>query len=180
VLLAAAWVATAPQPAAAARIVDLEAVLVDGVVQLDFRLEAGFDVALREQVASGLPTGITYELELRRDRQWFDRGLVEATLRVTAMYNALTEEYLVNYELDGNLIESRLLHDPAQLEPAMTRFERLPVFPLAPGVASGQRVLVRARAVLGTSTLLGFIPTRDSTAWTESSKFRVRQPAGTP
>lgn len=167
-------------PAAGARIVDLEAVLEDGQVRLDFRLDGAFDAALREQVASGLPTGITYELELLRDRQWFDRGLTEATLRVTAMYNALTEEYLINYELDGKLIESRLLHDPAALEPAMTEFARLPAFTLEPGAEVGRRLLVRARAVLGTHTLLGFIPARDATGWTQSDKFRVRRPAPSP
>ena len=157
------------------RVVGLEATLEGHRVLLDWTLERAFDRRFRDRLESGLPTGFTFELELLRDRKrWFDRGLEEATLEVTAMYNALTDEYLINYELDGALIESRLLHDKSEVEPAMTVFVRMPVFDLEEGQEVGRRLLVRARAVLGDSTVLGFIPSRDTTDWLESHKFRVR------
>lgn len=136
-------------------------------------LEGGFDGAVRERIASGLATTFDYEIELRRDRKrWFDAHLATADVQVTAMYNALTREYLVNFKLDGRLIESRSVRDEQALETAMTQLVRLPVFPLE-SVPRGVRVLVRARALLGERTWLGLVPSRDGTGWRESGKLRI-------
>jgi hypothetical protein len=140
-------------------------------------LEDGFGAPVRERIQSGLATTFDYEIELRRDRKrWFDARVAAAGLQVTAMYNALTREYLVNFKLDGRLIESRSVRDEAALEAAMTRIARLPAFPLQI-VPRGVRVLVRARALLGEGTWLGVIPSRDGTGWRESGKLRVPAPA---
>lgn len=173
--------ASLPDRAAAAgpAIVDLVAGHEAGRVYLDFRLAGAFDRELLARLESGLPTTLVYELELLRDRKrWFDSGLDSATVRVTTMYNALTDEYLVNYEHDGELIESRLLHDRAELEPAMTSFVRLPVFTPPTNLETGRRMLVRVRAVLGAATVLGFVPTERSTDWVESNKFRLESAPG--
>lgn len=137
-------------------------------------LDGGFDEAVRARIASGLATTFDYEFELRRDRKrWFDARVHSATVQVTASYSALTREYLVNFKLDGRLIESRTVRDERSLETAMTRLERLPVFPID-AAPRGVRVLVRARALLGERTWLGLIPGRDGTGWRESGKLRVR------
>ena len=142
-------------------------------LRVSFELSGGFDEALRERIASGLATTFDYEIELRRDRKrWFDAHVASADVQLSAMYNALTREYLVNLKVDGRLIESRSVRDEAALEAAMTRLERLPVFPIA-GVPRGVRILVRARALLGTRTWLGIVPSREGTGWRESGKFRV-------
>ena len=173
--LPAALVALAlatPAAAAEARI-DGVSVAVEGRrAQVSFALIDGFDHGLRERIQSGLPTGVVYEIELFKDRKrWWDRSLESAELQVVAMYNAVTREYLVNFKLDGRLIESRQVHDLAALETAMTRVEGLSAFSLEKAPRD-RRLLVRVRAELGSSTVLAFIPTLLVTDWAESPKFR--------
>lgn len=144
-------------------------------VLLDFRLRHAFDAAMIERVQSGLPTTVVYELELAEDRKrWFDDRLDRSELHVVAMYDGLAREYLVNYKLDGRLIESRMVETLPELEIALTRFEDLPAFTLEPG--GRERLLVKVRAQLGSKTLLSFIPTRIDTNWKESAKFRRPAP----
>lgn len=150
-----------------------------GRVAVTLELAEAFGAELRARIQSGLPTGIEYQLELCRDRKrWWDRPLTSSSLQVVAMYNALTREYLVNFKLDGRLIESREVYDLDQLERVMTRVEALPVFSLE-GLedAGDRRLLVRARAELGARTVLSLIPTAVATPWVESRKFRVRAQA---
>lgn len=157
---------------AEARVEEIDVVLQGDRVVVGFRLLDAFDAALRERIQSGLPTGFVYELELLRDRKrWYDRGLASSSLQIVAMYNAVRREYLVNAKLDGELIESRVVHDLEALERAMTEVAGLSTFSLA-GMPSTRRLLVRVRAELGSRTWLLFIPARVETEWRESRKFR--------
>ena len=139
---------------------------------VDFQLEDGFDDDLVERVASGLPTSLVYEFELLRDRKrWFDRPLqTRRASRWSPCSTRSSQEYLVNYKLDGKLVESRMARDLGELRPAMTRFEGLPVFTLEP-LPRRWRLLVKVRALLGSRTLFSIIPTRETTDWRESGKF---------
>lgn len=140
-------------------------------VLLDFRLENGLDRDLLERVRSGLPTSFTYEFELLRDRKrWFDRPLDRGSLQVVAMFDAVAQEYLVNYKLNGKLVESRMVRSLEDLRRAMTLFEGLPAFTLEP-LPRRWRLLVKVRALLGSRTLFSIIPTRETTDWKESDKF---------
>lgn len=147
-------------------------VTVDGRrVLLAFQLEDGFDREVEERVRSGLPTSFTYELELLRDRKrWLDRPLDRTSLQVIAMFDAVASEYLVNYKLDGKLVESRMVRSLDELRKAMTRFEGLPAFTLDP-LPRRWRLLVKARALLGSRTLFYVIPARVTSDWKESDKF---------
>jgi hypothetical protein len=147
-------------------------VAVDGRrVLLDVRLEDGFDRQVEERVRSGLPTSFTFEFELLRDRKrWLDRPLERSELQVIAMFDAVASEYLVNYKLDGKLVESRMVRTLDELRSAMTRFEGLPAFTLEP-LPRRWRLLVKARALLGSRTLFYLVPTRVTTDWQESRKF---------
>jgi hypothetical protein len=93
------------------------------------------------------------------------------------MYNAVTSEYLVNYKIDGELIESRVVRNQEDLERALTRFERIPIFDLE-DVSSTDRMLVRVRADLGSKTGFLFLPMRVTTGWHRSRKFRPSDEAG--
>lgn len=160
--------------AAEPRVSLLQVELEGRQVMVSIRLADAFDAELRARVESGLPTGIVYELELAKDRKrWWDRPLKTSSLQLVAMYNAVTRDYLVNVKLDGKLIESKQVHTLADLETALTRVERLPVFTIE-GVPEGWRLLVLGRAELGSRTILSFIPTHVTTAWVESNKFRPR------
>lgn len=140
-------------------------------VQVGLRLENAFDPELVERIDSGLPTEIVYRMRLVRDHpRWFDNTLDERELQVVAMYNAVTREYLVNFKQDGKLTGSRVVRSIDELETAMTRFENLEVFTLD---QSRRRLVVRARAILGSRNALGFIPTKVTTEWAESRKFRL-------
>ncbi|MEO8502888.1 MAG: DUF4390 domain-containing protein [Acidobacteriota bacterium] len=163
----------APAPAAAEpHLSDLKTALEGRKVMISFRLTDGFDSELRERIQSGLPTGIVYDMQLFKDRlHWWDRGIAESSLQVVAMFNAVTREYLVNFKLDGRLIESRQLRDLDELEEALTHVEALPVFDLAP-MPADWKLLIAVRAELGSGTMLAFIPTHLRTDWKESRKFR--------
>jgi hypothetical protein len=91
------------------------------------------------------------------------------------MYDAATRGYLVNYKLDGKLIESRLVRGLPDLERAMTEIEALPAFELQ-GLPRSWRLLVRVQADVGARTLFGVLPSRLLTDWRESEKFRSLNP----
>lgn len=169
----------APQAAAEARISDLQVSLDGNRVLVSLTLAGAFDRRLSRRVESGLPTSILYELELHKDRKrWYDNRLDEATLEVLAVHDAVARTYTVHYKLDGELIESRAVRDHEALEAAMTRVERVPVFTL--DRASRRRLLIKARAELGSRTLLSFIPVAIHTDWRDSGKFRYRGAEASP
>jgi hypothetical protein len=171
--LVVALLALAPA-ARAAELHDLQPTVVDGRVEVSFQLTGALDDGVMERIQSGLATSFVYRVELLRDRQrWWDDGIAEATLEVVAMYNAVSQEYLVNYKRDGKLVESRLARSRPELESAMTRFERVPMFTTADlRGGPGARFLLKARAELGTKTWLSFIPLHVETDWALSRKFR--------
>lgn len=140
-------------------------------VEASFELINGFEDELFERIQTGLASGFTYQFVLFRDqKRWLDNKLDSSSLEVTAMYNAVTREYLVNYKQDGKLIDSRIARDREELERLMTRFEGLTIFHLG-ALNPNKRVLVRARAELGSKTTLLIIPTRIKTDWVRSRRF---------
>jgi hypothetical protein len=154
--------------------------VVDNTARVSVTFDKAFNDEFIERIESGLPTGFTYEFELMRDRKrWWDAHLKSSTLEVAAMYNAVSREYLVNFKLDGKLIESRLSRSLEELESTMTRVESLPLFPLDE-LPPHLRILVRARVRLDSRTLFLLIPTRMETDWQESSKFFTPSAASGP
>ena len=158
----------------AAELRDLVPTVADGQVLASFVLADAFDEGVLARVDSGLPTSFTYRVELVRYRKrWWDDQIAAATLEVVAMYNAVSQEYLVNFKRDGKLVESRLARSRPELEAAMTRFERVPLFATADLRGDpGSRFLLKARAELGTKTWLTFIPLHVETDWAQSRKFK--------
>lgn len=140
-------------------------------VEVSFRLVNGFTDEVLERIQTGLATGFTYQFRLFRDqKRWWDNKLDSSNLQVIAQYNAVTREYLVNFRQDGKLIDSRVARDRDELEQAMTRFESLPVLELG-DLKPNKRFLIRARAELGSRTMMLIIPTRVHTDWVRSKKF---------
>lgn len=153
------------------RITELQIALDGRRVEASFQLTNAFSDELFERIQTGLASGFTYQFVLTRDQKlWFENRLDSSTLEVTAMYNAVTREYLVNYKQDGKLIDSRIALDRAELERAMTHFSGLFLFQLE-AVKPDKRLSVRARAELGSKTTLFIIPTRVKTDWTRSTRF---------
>lgn len=151
-----------------ARIVDLEVKNDNRRIAFSFRLAGAFDENLRRKIESGVPTGLLYRLQLVRERKgWFDKRVRDSSLQMIAMYNAITREYLLNIKHDGNLIDSRLIQDPRELEEAMTRFESFHAFAVEPEHVD-QKLRARVRAELGTNTVFFFIPTTWTTDWADA------------
>lgn len=157
------------------RITNLRVKLLENQVLLSFKLADVFDEDLERRIESGLLTGFAFQFQLVQDRKsWFDKGVDSGSLRVDAMYNAVTREYLINYRYDGDLIESRVVRASEELRDAMTTFSEFPVFTVE-GRARRQRLRVRVRAVLGTKMVLFFIPRTRSTDWVETRKFLLEE-----
>lgn len=155
------------------RIRDLALALDGQRATVSFRLADACDQRFVERVQSGLPTAFVYRFQLIKNRRWwFDKTLETQTLQVVAMYDALRREYLVNYKIDGKLVRSRMVRSLEALEEAMTRFEGEPVFHLQ-GAPEDARLRVRMRAELGSRTLFSLIPSRVTTPWVESRRFRL-------
>lgn len=155
--------------------VSIQGLTLDGPqVRLSFRLDNAFGENFQRSLESGLPTGFTFVFQLARPRKgWFNNTLDSANLRVDAMYNPVTREYLINYRRDGSLIESRVIREPEELRLAMTEFSDFPIFSVE-GRRAGQRLQVRMRAELGTGTILFFIPKTISTDWA-SRRFQITE-----
>jgi len=147
-------------------------------VEVSFELREAFSDETLDRIQTGLPTGFSFNFRLDRARKrWFNTSLAECTLQVVAMYNAVTAEYLVNYKLDGELIESRVVRERGDLELALTRFEGVSIFNLDE-ITEEDRMFVRARADLGSKTNFLFLPTRITTDWFRSRRFRLADEAG--
>lgn len=150
-----------------------ELVLDERRAVISFDLVGAFDDELFEEIQTGLATGFTYQFNLLRDHlRWADNRIDKSELQVTAMYNAVTREYLINYKQDGKLIDSRVARSREELEQAMTHIESIAAFVLSPDLNPKKRYLIKARAKLGSRTIMLLIPTRIETDWVTTRKFR--------
>ena len=160
-------------PSTKAYLSDLQVSLEGRRVEVSFELIDGFSDELFEMIQTGLPSGFTFEFVLARDQKRLpDNKISRSQLEVIAMYNAVTQEYLINFKQEGKLIDSRIARDREELEVAMTRFERLTVFHLDE-ISPDKRLLVRARAELGSKTTLLIIPSSITTDWSRSRNFNA-------
>ncbi|MEM9292613.1 MAG: DUF4390 domain-containing protein [Acidobacteriota bacterium] len=158
--------------------------ITDLVVQLDgprvevlFSLQDAFANGLNDRIDSGLPTAVTYEIQLLQPRRaWlprtlgFDRKVTDRELQVMVKHDAVNAEYLVSYRLDGKLLESQILGEFQEVESAVTCPTPVALFNLDRD-GNGEPFSIRVRADLGSKTILSFIPTRVTTAWIESRRF---------
>lgn len=141
-------------------------------VEVSVDLLNAFSDELLERIQTGLASGFTYQFVLYRDqKRWWDNRIDSSELDVVAMYNAVTREYLVNYKQDGKLIDSRIARTREELGRLMTHIEGLTMFQLG-GLNPQKRYLLRARVILGSKTTMLIVPSRISTDWLRSRKFR--------
>ncbi len=167
--------------AAAARAADpsidmLSARAVNRQVSVRFTMAHAFERQETVQgLQSGVPTTLTYVVEIYRDRpRWFDEGIGRTRIEVIATFNSLTREYLLNYRRDHKLVRSETFSDLAALEKAMTTIDEPNLFEI--GKRPPYKLKVRAKADLMRGWLLYFIPWEFSTRW---RSVRVMAPAET-
>jgi transposase len=143
----------------------LSAKAMNRQISVHFTMAHAFD---REQtiqgLKSGVPTTLTYVVEIFRDRpHWFDEGISRSRIEVVATFNSLTREYLLNYRRDHKLIRSETFSDLAALQRAMTTIDEPNLFDI--GKRPPYKLKVRVKADLMRGWLLYVIPWEFSTRW---------------
>jgi hypothetical protein len=159
--LLSATIARADDP----RIESLAAAANGKQVSVRFAMSHAFDQTETIQgLQSGVPTSLTYVVEIFRDRpNWFDEGIARARVEVIATFNSLTREYLLNYRRDRKLVRSETFNDLASLQRAMTTIDEPNLFDI--GGRRAYKLKVRVKADLMRGWLLYFIPWEVSTRW---------------
>lgn len=155
----------------------LSATATGSSISVHFSLAHAFD---REQtiqgLQSGVPTSLSYVVEVYRDRPlWIDEGVGRSHIDVIATFNSVTREYLLNYRRDRKLIRSQTFSDLPSLQKAMTTIEEPNLFDA--GRRPPYKLKVRAKADLTRGWLMYVIPWEISTRW---SVVRVEARETTP
>ena len=149
------------------RIEHLGATAANGQVSVHFSLSNAFRDETLQSLQSGVPTSLTYVVEIFRDRpHWFDEGIARSRIEVIATFNSVTREYLLNYRRDRRLVRSEVFSDLASLQHRMTTIDEPSLFDI--GHRRPYKLKVRAKADLMKGWLLYFIPWDDSTRWREA------------
>jgi hypothetical protein len=160
--LAAAAFAREGEP----RIEHLSATAANGQVSVHFALTNAFGDETLQSLQSGVPTSLTYVVEIFRDRpRWFDEGVARARIEVIATFNSVTREYLLNYRRDRKLVRSETFNDLESLERRMTSIEEPNLFPI--GDRRPYKLKVRVKADFGRRFLFYLLPSSNSTRWRE-------------
>lgn len=158
-------------PAAAfgdARIEHLAATASNGMVSVHFNLRDAFrEREIVSAIQNGVPTGFTYYVQLVRKRpNWFDQKVSEVQIEVVCTFNAVTQEYLLNYRRDKKLVRSETFSDLAEMQKKMTEIDETSLFALDGYRPS--KMIVRARADVMRSVVLFVVPWDVSTGWKET------------
>jgi len=151
--------------AADPKIEHLTAVANGPQVSVRFGLSHLFDrEELLQALQSGAPTGITYVVEIYRDRpNWFDEGIARSRIEIIATFNSVTREYLLNYRRDRRLVRSETFSDLTALQRRMTSVDEPNLFQI--GDRRPYKLKVRAKADLTKGWLFYIIPWDSSTHW---------------
>ena len=153
------------------RIERLAASAANGQVSVHFSLTNAFRDETLQSLQSGVPTSLTYVVEIFRDRpHWFDEGIDRSRIEVIATFNSVTREYLLNYRRDRRLVHSETFTDVAALQKRMTTIDEPDLFDI--GDRRPYKIKVRVKADLRRGWLLYLIPWEVSTRWREA---RVRE-----
>ncbi len=104
----------------------------DEAVFVSFAFPTGFSDDMRAALRSGLPTTITYDVELRKEMPaWFDRTLASATVIASAQYDNLTRQHQLTRTVDGRSEGSHTTPDEEEVRGWLTSVDRLKLFKTA-------------------------------------------------
>ena len=153
-VLAMCFIATIGAPARAAdestvRLRDAQAVIDEGVYELDAKLELTLPEGARKAIEAGLTLRLTYEIQVSRVRRYLpDADIAALEQRYEVSYHALSQRYLVKNLNTGEQ------QDFGSLQSALDRISELRGLPVLDTalVTDGPVYEGRIRAVLGLST----------------------------
>jgi hypothetical protein len=98
----------------------------EGWVYVSFTFTNGFTDDMREALRSGLPTAISYDVELRREVPvWFDATVTHVVVTASAQYYNLTREHQLSRTIDGRGEEPVRTRDEEVVRQWLTSVERL-------------------------------------------------------
>jgi hypothetical protein len=118
----------------------------DQRVYVSFTLDSGVTEDLRAAIESGLPTTISYDVELKREvTGWFDKTLQSATVSAIVQYDNLTRRYRLTLTVDGLGEEPTITEDRETVRRWLTTFDRMALF-TTEGLESNVEYYVRVRA----------------------------------
>ncbi|MGB7219702.1 MAG: DUF4390 domain-containing protein [Vicinamibacterales bacterium] len=145
--VAVLWLAVGVLAQAQAAPVLVTPIARDGQVLVSFDLGVGLSADLRDAIQSGLPTTLSYEVELRRAAAtWFDRTMAAVTVTASVRFDNLTRQYQLSRTLAGKA-EASQTEDEGAVGRWLTEFERVPLSLTSVLEANGEYyVRVRARA----------------------------------
>lgn len=140
-------------------------------LHVDAKLEPGLPEDVRQRLASGLATTVTWTIRLFLFRNlWWDALKDERLYAVTATYRPDTSDYLVERRLDTRLLDTKVVPTRDEAAQALGKVPGLPVFTMGDHLL-GKRLVVRLRCRYGSSVALGVVPTSDETDWARSGIF---------
>jgi hypothetical protein len=100
--------------------------IANGQVFASFTAPDTYSTDVRESVQSGLPTTLTYTVELRQSSLiWFDRTLATASVAAAIKFDALTGSFQVTRMTDGQVLSSDRTPKEDDARKWATEFERV-------------------------------------------------------
>jgi hypothetical protein len=118
----------AAAPAAAQEPLRIVPVVSDRQVLVSFEFADAYTDDLRELIDSGLPTSVTYDLELRMPaRVWVDRTIASASVTVTVQYDNLTRRHSLTRTVDGRVEDAVVTEREEEVRRWLTTVHRLPL-----------------------------------------------------
>ncbi len=106
--------------------VRVTALVADGHVSASFSAGDSYTSEVREAVQSGLPTTLTFVVELREASVlWWDRTVSTVTAASSIKYDNLTRAFQVSKMIDGQVISSQSTDKEETARAWATEFERV-------------------------------------------------------
>ena len=153
-----------PAPAQAEEAAPVVAEAVERVEEgLRFRLALpeGLPAEKLQALDAGETVGVTWELEVFRDRKmWFNTTVEKRKIEATALFDPVTRRYTLEHRAGKELLETR---EAGSRDEALAWLDHL--VPVEPAKLEKPRVRWRARAILARRLVMLFVPTTDHTGW---------------
>ena len=100
--------------------------VADGRVYASFAAGESYTAEVREAVESGLPTTLTFTVELKQPGfLWFDRTVAAVTVASSIKFDPLTRAFQVSRVTDGQVVSSENTTREDDVRKWATEFERV-------------------------------------------------------
>jgi hypothetical protein len=130
-------------------------------VLVSFELTDAYTADLRDAIASGLRTTLTYNIDLRMVVPvWIDRTMTSSVVTIADRYDNLTRRHHLSRSVDGRVVDEAVTEDESVARRWLTRMDPIPLYTasrLEPGRSYYVRVSARARphgSLLGWTTAI--------------------------